>query len=219
MVEITITRNNAVTILCMVIILAIVWMVIQSRSNAQQQQYIYSKYEGFTSSSSDLANYGYTIDELDGNNSDNGNKRELFSNSASSEPRKKSKLSTLMKNKRKISSRYPNNNKSNAQNSGKRDKEAYTNVLKWLDDDDEDSDKEGKYDNFQDVLDEIDKIDVSAFGIHSMGNTISRYSKNIDNRMKYAHKKNKNSRLDANMAQLGVLTEEFRKLFAIDKLL
>lgn len=202
MVQITITRNTAIAVLGLIIMGAIIWMMTQTRHTTP---YLTTRLEGFTSNSnqtSTLSNYGYVDPE-------NNSKRELFGNTDNGH---KSKLSRLL-SKSKVNKRHKSNGK-------QRDREAYTNVLKWLnDDDDEEGPDSGKYDNFQDVLDEIDRIDVTAFGINSMGNTIRRYSKNIDNRLKYAHKKNKNSRLDASMAQLSVLGDEFRKLFAIDKLL
>lgn len=72
---------------------------------------------------------------------------------------------------------------------------------------------EGSSDNFQNVMDEIDKIDPTAFSINSIGSTISRYNDNLDNRIKYAKKKNKQSKFDSNMAQLDVLWDEGKKLF------
>tara|TARA_Y100000389_G_C17321772_1_gene443462 strand:- start:59 stop:721 length:663 start_codon:yes stop_codon:yes gene_type:complete len=71
----------------------------------------------------------------------------------------------------------------------------------------------GSKDNFQNVMDEIDKIDANAFTFNSMGSTISRYSDNLENRIKYAKKQNSQSRLDSSMAQLGVLWDEGKKLF------
>lgn len=203
MVEIAITRNAAITVMALLIMLAIFWMISYSYNNTNNTLNIISTYqnkEGFESNkkSLDLANYGYTVDELK-----NKGKREMFSNTGS-----KSKLAKLKRGKPSKNTHHTKKHKTS------KDKETYTNVLRWIDDDDN-----GKYDNFQDVLDEIDKIDVSAFGINSMGNTISRYSKNIDDRMNYAKKKNKHSRLDTSMAQLSVLTDEFKKLFAIDKLM
>ena len=53
----------------------------------------------------------------------------------------------------------------------------------------------GSKDNFQNVMDEIDKIDANAFTFNSMGSTISRYSDNLENRIKYAKKQNSHSRL------------------------
>lgn len=71
----------------------------------------------------------------------------------------------------------------------------------------------GSKDNFQNVMDEIDKIDANAFTFNSIGSTISRYSDNLENRIKYAKKKNSQSRLDSSMAQLNVLWDEGKKLF------
>lgn len=201
MVELILTRNTTIAILGIIITICVIWMMCDVKNNSMTT-------EGFAST--DLSNYGYTVDDIKSNA-----KRELFGN-VTGDDKKPSKLARLKRSHKKKSannaSRYTKNRKD------KRSSEAYTNVLKWLDEDNEDKDP-GKYDNFQDVLDEIDRIDVTAFGINSMGNTIKRYSKNIDDRMKYAYKKNKNSRLDSSMAQLGILTSEFRKLFAVDKLL
>ena len=63
------------------------------------------------------------------------------------------------------------------------------------------------------IEDEIDKIDVSAFSFNSIGNTVKRYSDNIDNRIKYAKKTNNHSHIDSTMAQGGVLWDELKKLF------
>ena len=71
----------------------------------------------------------------------------------------------------------------------------------------------GSKDNFQNVMDEIDKIDANAFTFNSIGSTISRYSDNLENRIKYAKKQNSQSRLDSSMAQLNVLWDEGKKLF------
>jgi chaperonin cofactor prefoldin len=73
--------------------------------------------------------------------------------------------------------------------------------------------QEGGVDNFQDVLDEIDQIDPSAFSAKSMGNTISRYNDNLNNRLNWAKKKHGDNRLDRTMAQGSVLWDEFKKIF------
>lgn len=73
--------------------------------------------------------------------------------------------------------------------------------------------QEGGVDNFQDVLDEIDQIDPSAFSARSMSNTISRYNDNLNNRLNWAKKKHGDNRLDRTMAQGNVLWDEFKKIF------
>lgn len=73
--------------------------------------------------------------------------------------------------------------------------------------------QEGGVDNFQDVLDEIDQIDPSAFSAKSMSSTISRYNDNLNNRLNWAKKKHGNNRLDRTMAQGNVLWDEFKKIF------
>jgi len=205
-----------IAILGMVVLAGVIWMILTTSDIAPTT-------EGFSNKSNlheNIGNYGYI-------NNNNNNGKELFSNTNN---RKKSKLSKLMLGKHSKSRNNPTyyrykynsngNKKGNnkgANNGKNKDKEEYMNVLKFLSDDDDED--EGKYDNFQDVLDEIDKIDVGAFSINSIGNTIQRYSKNFDKRLKYAHKKNSKSNVDASMAQLSVITDEFRKLFAIDKLI
>ena len=73
--------------------------------------------------------------------------------------------------------------------------------------------RDGGVDNFQDVLDEIDQIDPSAFSAKSMSNTISRYNDNLNNRLNWAKKKHGDNRLDRTMAQGNVLWDEFKKIF------
>lgn len=73
--------------------------------------------------------------------------------------------------------------------------------------------EEGSSDNFQNVMDEIDQIDPTAFSFNSIGSTITRYNDNLENRIKYAKKKNKHSKFDSNMAQLDILWDEGKKLF------
>jgi len=79
----------------------------------------------------------------------------------------------------------------------------------------EDNEEPGTKDNFQNVMDEIDKIDANAFTFNSIGSTISRYSDNLDNRIKYAKNRNSQSRLDSSMAQLNILWDEGKKLFLL----
>ena len=77
----------------------------------------------------------------------------------------------------------------------------------------------GSTDNFQNVMDEIDQIDPTAFSFNSIGSTISRYNDNLENRIKYAKKKNKHSKFDSNMAQLDILWDEGKKLFLFKNIL
>jgi hypothetical protein len=71
----------------------------------------------------------------------------------------------------------------------------------------------GDQDNFQDVLDEIDMIDPTAFTFRSMGNTINRYNDNLNRRLNRANKKHNDNRLDRTMAQGSILWDEFKKMF------
>ena len=70
-------------------------------------------------------------------------------------------------------------------------------------------------DNFQNIMDEIDNVDLDAFSFNSIGNTLGRYSDNIKNRLKTAADSNPYSPLDKTMAQGSVLYDEFKKLFVI----
>lgn len=70
-------------------------------------------------------------------------------------------------------------------------------------------------DNFQNIMDEIDNVDLDAFSFNSIGNTLGRYSDNIKNRLKNAADSNPYSPLDKTMAQGSVLYDEFKKLFVI----
>lgn len=73
--------------------------------------------------------------------------------------------------------------------------------------------KEGGVDNFQDILDEIDQIDPTAFTAKSMSSTLTRYNDNLNNRLNWAKKKHPDNRLDRTMAQGSVLFDEFKKIF------
>tara|TARA_Y100000816_G_C26108006_1_gene589651 strand:- start:8283 stop:8858 length:576 start_codon:yes stop_codon:yes gene_type:complete len=81
------------------------------------------------------------------------------------------------------------------------------------------SKSKGKHDNFQDVLDEIDMMDTSAFSFNSMNNTVKRYASNIDNRMLHAKKKNKGSKINSAWAQFRVILEEGGKLFSFSQII
>lgn len=214
--KLNITKNTITAILALVVLVGLIWMIVTI-----DKPYVQEGFLNHGGIDENLSNYGYVREDSDMSSS----KKELFKNSIH-KPRS-SKLAKLTKHNNK-SKRNTNNSKHNTNKKGNKkgnklgalkNKEEYMNVIRLLDTEDDGTDNDGKYDNFQDVLDEIDKIDVTAFGINSMGNTVRRYSKNIDKRLKYAHKKNSNSRVDASMAQLSVLTDEFRKLFAIDKLI
>jgi hypothetical protein len=74
----------------------------------------------------------------------------------------------------------------------------------------------GSVDNFQNVLDEIDNIDINTFKFDNMTNVASAYNNNIKNRLKYADKHN-HSRFDKTVAKGSVLLDEFKKLISYDK--
>ena len=133
------------------------------------------------------------------------NTKEDFVNTTSAKKRRDGSL--LRKLKEKPSS----NNKENFGDT-KHDKkmEMSKKLLKRFKD--KNSEK-GSSDNFQNVMDEIDQIDPSAFSFNSIGSTISRYNDNLENRIKYAKKKNAQSKFDSNMAQLDILWDEGKKLF------
>ena len=57
-------------------------------------------------------------------------------------------------------------------------------------------------------------MDTNAFSFNSMNNTVKRYAQNIDDRVKYAKNKNKDSKINSAWAQLGVLFSEGGKLFS-----
>lgn len=73
----------------------------------------------------------------------------------------------------------------------------------------------GKYDRFQNILDEVDKIDTNSFSFTSMNDALRAYNDNINNRMKYA-KKQSTSNFDGTMAQGSILIDELKKLFSYD---
>lgn len=74
--------------------------------------------------------------------------------------------------------------------------------------------KRGQVDEFQDVLNEVDSMDVSSISIKGISDTIKRYNSNIENRLKYAKEKNNSSDMEAAMSQFDVLKDEFVKIFA-----
>ena len=74
--------------------------------------------------------------------------------------------------------------------------------------------KRGQVDEFQDVLNEVDSMDVSSISVKGISDTIRRYNDNIENRLKYAKKKNNSSDMEAAMSQFDVLKDEFVKIFA-----
>jgi hypothetical protein len=131
---------------------------------------------------------------------DGSSLRELINNKRN--PKSKSFNSTHLKNygfkqAEKFTDTRHDNNKKKA--------ELITRVSK--------AHREGGVDNFQDVLDEIDQIDPSAFSARSMSSTISRYNDNLNNRLNWAKKKHGDNRLDRTMAQGSVLWDEFKKIF------
>lgn len=74
--------------------------------------------------------------------------------------------------------------------------------------------KRGQVDEFQDVLNEVDSMDVSSISVKGISDTIRRYNDNIENRLKYARAKNNSSDMEAAMSQFDVLKDEFVKIFA-----
>lgn len=74
--------------------------------------------------------------------------------------------------------------------------------------------KRGQVDEFKDVLNEVDSMDVSSISIKGISDTIKRYNSNIENRLKYAKQKNNSNDLESAMSQFDVLKDEFVKIFA-----
>lgn len=74
--------------------------------------------------------------------------------------------------------------------------------------------KRGHVDEFQDVLNEVDSMDVSSISVKGISDTVRRYNDNIENRLKYAKQKNNSSDMEAAMSQFDVLKDEFVKIFA-----
>jgi hypothetical protein len=74
--------------------------------------------------------------------------------------------------------------------------------------------KRGQVDEFQDVLNEVDSMDVSSISVKGISDTIRRYNDNIENRLKYAKSKNNSNDMEAAMSQFDVLKDEFVKIFA-----
>jgi hypothetical protein len=74
--------------------------------------------------------------------------------------------------------------------------------------------KRGHVDEFQNVLNEVDSMDVSSISVKGISDTIRRYNNNIENRLKYAKEKNNSSDMEAAMSQFDVLKDEFVKIFA-----
>ncbi len=133
---------------------------------------------------------------------DGANLRRLVNNKRN--PKFKSFNSTHLKNYGfKSSEKFTDTDKKSGKNKAKA--ELITRVSK--------AHREGGVDNFQDVLDEIDQIDPSAFSAKSMSSTISRYNDNLNNRLNWAKKKHGDNRLDRTMAQGSVLWDEFKKIF------
>lgn len=77
--------------------------------------------------------------------------------------------------------------------------------------------KKGQVDEFQNVLDEVDSMDVSTISIKGISDTIKRYNNNVENRLKYAKQKNNSNDLESAMAQYNVLKDEFVKIFSFSE--
>jgi uncharacterized protein YggL (DUF469 family) len=103
---------------------------------------------------------------------------------------------------RKLKKQSNNNNKSDNSNNNKK-----SNKLRSLA-------KKGQVDEFQNVLDEVDSMDVSSISIKGISDTIKRYNNNVENRLKYAKQKNNSNDLESAMAQYNVLKDEFVKIFS-----
>ena len=125
----------------------------------------------------------------------------------------KKKASKLLKIKLENDNTYKDT-KPNKELKKHKAKEKFSDTLSLLKVIDDDANP-GKYDRFQNVLDEVDKIDENAFSFTSMNDAIRAYNDNINNRMKYA--KNKSlSNFEGTIAQGGVLIDELKKLFNYD---
>lgn len=75
----------------------------------------------------------------------------------------------------------------------------------------------GSTDNFQNVLDELDNIDVDTFSLKNITGVVSNYNDNITNRLKHAGKKGY-SNFDKSIAKGSVLLDEFKKLISYTSL-
>lgn len=113
---------------------------------------------------------------------------------------------SLSKFKRQINDKY---SKSKDMGKEKFENTKHETLLRELDDDA----NPGKYDNFQNVLDELDNIDAEAFKLNNMNSVLTSYNDNLKNRLNYAGKKGLN-RFDATMSKGSVLLDEFKKLFS-----
>jgi hypothetical protein len=74
--------------------------------------------------------------------------------------------------------------------------------------------KKGKVDEFKNVRDEVDSLDLSSISVTGISDTIRRYNDNFESRLKYAKEKNNSSAFESAMAQFGVIKDEFVKIFA-----
>lgn len=138
----------------------------------------------------------------------------------------KSKSSKLLKLKIQNNPEYKNtksrhidegiNNTSNdtKTKSNNKTKEDFNDTFTLLKEIDSDANP-GKYDRFQNILDEVDKIDTNSFSFTSMNDALRAYNDNINNRMKYA-KKHSSSNFEGTMAQGSILIDELKKLFSYD---
>ena len=79
------------------------------------------------------------------------------------------------------------------------------------------TDLDDNSDKFQDVLNEVDSIDLEAFSIKGIADTIKKYNTNLDNRLQQATKKNNAGSMDKAMAQWDVLKDEFGKIFSFSE--
>lgn len=126
----------------------------------------------------------------------------------------KNKASRLLKLKLENNNTYKDTKPHKELKKQKASKESFNDTLSLLKAIDDDTNP-GKYDRFQNILDEVDKIDEKAFSFTSMNEALRSYNDNINNRMKYAKKKSL-SNFEGTMAQGSILVDELKKLFSYD---
>ena len=199
------TNNTLISFIILTIIL-LLYLIYKQHTKLTIEGFKNNKLKKFKNNNTHKNKKDFNANNLKyyGYKTHSSNKKEDFIDTTSA---KKRKDGTLIRKLRRLSS-----NKSKEDFSDTKDTQLEKS-RKLLEKFREKNEDPGSRDNFQNVMDEIDKIDPTAFTFNSMGNTISRYSENLDNRIKYAKKQNNHSRLDSNMAQLKVLLDEGKKLF------
>lgn len=126
----------------------------------------------------------------------------------------KHKASRLLKLKLENNNTYKDTKSHKELKKHKDSKEPFNDTLSLLKAIDDDTNP-GKYDRFQNILDEVDKIDEKAFSFTSMNEALRSYNDNINNRMKYAKKKSL-SNFEGTISQGSILIDELKKLFSYD---